>query len=130
MATKNQKQLELETLKKQLCVLDKKYRAMRDNIEQMEGDLQLPALKKKYEGKYFRYNNGYNAQDRWNLYSHCIEVKFFREFICNSFETDSNGKSEFKVGAKEFSTTLFQTPIAKRQYLAALKKFKAKLSKL
>jgi hypothetical protein len=130
MATKSQKQLELETLKKQLCILDKKYIAMRDNIDQMEADLQLPALKKKYEGKYFRYNNGYNAEDRWWLYSHCKEVKGLHAFVSDRFEIDSYGKCEFAYNAKECGISSFAIPITKREYYSALKKFKAKLNNL
>ena len=41
------------------------------------GDLQkakdLPPLKKKYEGKYFKYRNGAGT-DRWWVYSHVLEV--------------------------------------------------------
>ncbi len=41
------------------------------------GDLQkerdLPPLKKKYEGKYFKYRNG-DGTDHWWVYSHVLEV--------------------------------------------------------
>jgi lipoate-protein ligase A len=130
MATKSQKQLELATLKKQYAILQKKYIAMRDNIDQMESDIEPPQLKKKYEGKYFKYNNGYNAEDRWWLYSHCKVVKAVREYVSNRFETDSYGKCEFAHDMKEYGTTSFQIEISKREYNAALRKFKAKLNNL
>jgi hypothetical protein len=129
-ATKMQKQAELETLKKQALILQKKYKAMQDNINQIECDIELPALKKKYEGKYFKYKNSYSGGDNWWLYSKCVEVKATRVFIRNHFQTDTMGKCDFEVNSKEYSPSTFQVQITKKEYNAALKKFCNQANKL
>lgn len=120
---------ELAELEKMRQTLYEQRDSIEDRMEQLKSDKELPGLKKKYEGKYFKYNNGYNATDRWWLYVHVREVKTRGHFLVSRFETTCDGKSEFAT-MKEYSTSLMQVPITKAQYNAALKKFRQQLNKL
>lgn len=120
---------ELATLENQLRSIYQQRENLEERIEQLKSDKELPGLKKKYEGKYFRYNNGYNATDRWWLYVHVREVKARGHFLVSRFETTTDGKSEFGT-MMEYSTSLMQSPITKRQYEKALKNFRNQINKL
>lgn len=120
---------ELEELEHRLKILYEQRDSMMERIEQLKSDKELPGLKKKYEGKYFKFNNGYNSQERWWLYVHVREIKSRGHFLVSRFETTTDGKSEFGTQI-EYSTSLFQVPITKFQYAVALKKFRQQLNKL
>lgn len=62
-------------------------------------NIEFPKLKKKYEGKFFKYFNGYNSEDKWFLYFQVLEVTndSSRFLLVNSFQTDNNGKIEIEL---------------------------------
>jgi hypothetical protein len=124
------KKTELQELIEELQMLYLERMELEEQIEAIRDRDELPKLKRRFERKYFKYNNGYNSEDRWWLYSHCKEVKGLRNFIVDKFETDIRGESTFQLSAEEFSTTGFQKQITKREYNTALRKFKAKLNNL
>lgn len=102
-----------------------------DAISKLETEISLPDIKKRYEGKYFKYRNSYGPRSKgWWLYSFVIEVMGPDNFIVDSFETDEKGEAVFQHKKSEFSEHLFQQSIHKSVYNAALKKFKEALNKL
>lgn len=120
---------ELEKLEKELASVYQQRDDIQEKIGKVKSDKELPGLKKKYEGKYFRYNNGYNSTDRWWIYVHVRKVVARGHFEISRFETTTDGKSEFSTQT-EYSTSIMESPITKHQYLAALKHFRERLNKL
>lgn len=71
-----------------------------------------PKIKAKYEGKYFVYDNGYNAEARWPLYISIGVVNkedlyvSGEQVLCNlkgiSFQTDTYGEVSIKTKYKTY----------------------------
>jgi len=99
----------------------------RHKIDDIKENELLPELKKKYEGKYWKYDNCYNASDRWWLYSYCKEVKNTYSYSFVSFETTPNG-SEFKIN--DGGSHLCQIQITKAEYNRAAKSFLKQANKI
>jgi len=93
---------------------------IRHQIEEIKEKELLPDLKRKYEGKYWKYNNGYNNEERWWIYSYCIEVKGEHDFCVVTFESSPNG-CEFKTHDR--GSYLCQIQITKSEYTKAAKAF-------
>lgn len=55
--------------------LEMELAEIKEVIEQEIIKHHYPLIKKEFEGKYFKYNNGYNAEDRWSLYTKIVEIK-------------------------------------------------------
>lgn len=103
----------------------------KDRLQKMKDEALLPILKKKYGGKYWKYDNGVSKENRWWLYSHCRKVLGEYEGLFDSFESTTANDNE-NVFKHNFSSTfsLCQVKITKRQYEAALGRFTAKLQKI
>lgn len=108
----NIKQLEAQE-KKQL----KELIATRRTISQLKNAKTLPLLKKKYEGKYFKYRNSYGSDEEWWLYTYCIEVLANSSFKVISFQKTSLGKIE--IEEKEGSDYLFAHEITMVEFKQA-----------
>lgn len=101
---------------------EKILQKFRNELFEIEIKEDLPKLKKKYEGKYFKYKNCYSGGDpSWWLYSFCKEVKDKFTFIHDKFEvTPTDCQFQINVGGGEY---LFQTQITKREYYREVNKF-------
>lgn len=119
----------IKQLKRNLSELDKKRMSLINSIDEYNDRIQLPKLKKQYEGNFFIYDNGFNSTDRWTLYIHCKKCLDVNRMVCDRFETDTNGKCEFVVSSQEYYS-LCQTQINKEVYIQALRRFKNKFSTL
>jgi hypothetical protein len=103
---------------------EKEFRILRDKLERQQMLAELPELKRKYEGKYFVYDNGYNKEERWPVYVFCKKVvasNYYDKFIIDSFEI-SPKKCEFGIGISN-GDFLFQKEITKKKYETALEDF-------
>ncbi len=122
----------IETLKEQEQKLSTELRSVRDKIDKMKVSEQLPKLKKKYEGTYWKYKNSYscpeNPSDYWFLYKKVIQVKDLTWLKTLEFQTDKYGTLEIKENSS--SVELLQTKITKKEFDAAYKKAMNKLTKL
>lgn len=98
-------------------------------LEDIENSKILPSVKKKYEGTFWKYNNGYNLNQRWWMYVLCVRVKSVDSFVVNTFEVTPS-EFEFKLKDVTFGTHLFQTKITKSEYDSELKKFIKQAEKL
>lgn len=121
--------------KKTLTELKAEYKKKREivlaldrRIERLENEQKIPELKKKYEGKYFVYNNSCSPQQQWPMYVHCIRVVDFNFCICSTFETAPDSCA-FTVN-KRMHYHNCQRQISKKVYDAALRKFKRQLEKI
>lgn len=121
---------ELQQLKPILNKLNKQRVAVSDRIDELETQLALPDLKKKYKGKYFRYKNSYSSDKWWWLFIYISDVLTERVFVASSFQITVDGKCEFRVGEKMYYESMLENKITKSEYTAALKRFKAKLNQL
>ena len=79
--------MKLEALEKRYKELREEFFKVQNQIKKIQLGNILPELKSKYEGKFWKYENSTSENDKWWLYSHCLEV------------TDKNGdkKLETKV---------------------------------
>lgn len=119
---------DVKLLRQKLVSKEKEARKLRWAFEEAENKKLLPGLKKKYEGKYFKYDNGYNSNDRWWLYVHCKGVKSVNKFVVNNFQTTPHS-FEFKLNENSYEH-LCQVPITRAEYTRQLKKFLQKASTL
>lgn len=107
----------LQQLQEKEKKIHSQLRNVRDEIEEISNKIKLPVLRKKYEGKYFKYHNGTSNENCWPLYSHCKKVISVHFAIANQFETPTNSFHGFQFQInKETSYTLFETEITKEEY--------------
>lgn len=104
------KQLERLLIKNQ-----KERNALRDQLDDLQNKQLLPVLKKKFEGKYFKYRNSYSSDNRWYLYSYCKSALSTAEFLCETFECDPYGEWSFHTD-KKTGVFLFQEEISQKEY--------------
>ena len=119
--------IEVETKK-----VSERHRGIRKAQEEIEILRDLPARKRKYEGKYFTYSNSYGGStvaERWPIFSCVREAKTGGEFIADSFESRPDGAIEIKISARH-SEFMFQREITKWEYKRALTKLMKTLSGL
>lgn len=108
----------MPTIKQLERAIDKNYKdrsLLLDKLDNLKLKKLLPGLKKKYEGKYFKYNNGYSKKNRWWVYSYCREVVSEHEAIVDSFEFIPNDEWRFKVRSSE-GLHLFQQEITFKEF--------------
>lgn len=101
----------------------------RERLEQAEFKKLFPELKKKYEGKYFVYDNGYSYKDRWKMYVFCHEVTSTSSGIITSFQIITDCKNDFQV-KNTVPLSLCQKEISKKRYDTELNKFLKLVSRL
>lgn len=99
----------------------KEIRILSDEIDAIKEKRVIPKIRAKYEGKYWKYDNGYSLEERWPLYCFCLQVVSENEGLFDSFET---GPSHFQFKINEQSSFhLCETEITKKEYLKAANKF-------
>lgn len=104
-------------------------RRVRNDIEDIQLNTELPKLKKKYEGKYFKYDNGTSHTERWWLYVHVKKVLNGNgNMDAFHFQTTNDGRliAQRESYAGDF---LAQKAITKKEYDAAWAKFLKALDK-
>lgn len=116
----------LKSLKSQLAKEQKKVWALRDEIHEIEEAKKLPDLKKKLEGKFFKYMNNAGGEDKWPIYVFVKEVRKSGYFIGDSFEVSPISSNEFKVD-QEHNDFLCQTEITPIEYHDAMIDFESKV---
>lgn len=122
VTNKNKTMPTIRQLERDLRKNHRERHAINDQIETLRTKRELPALKRKLEGKYFKYQNSYNAGTSWNIYAYCHTVISPDRAIVDRFECDPRGKWEFKTYAKE-GLYLFQTEITQKEYEKASTEF-------
>lgn len=119
------KKTKLDTLKSDLVKVEKTYRSLQNAVEKEETRLKLPALKKQYEGKFWKYENSFGGDsEKWWYYSFCKKVINEREAIADCFQTTPY-ENEFHLNNKEYFY-LFGIEITREEYLTALTEFLSK----
>ena len=76
--------------------LQLQLRKIQWKLQDINANEYLPKLKRKFEGKYFKYRNSYSCpegeKDRWWLYIRVDKVKCEYNFECLTFQIDKDGK--------------------------------------
>lgn len=91
-----------------------------------------PIIKSKYEGKFFKYNNGYNNDERWWMYTKIEDIKpddvydtggngVTSHFSGYSFQTDNRGQITIEREKKGYVHHVGEK-ISKREFIAAWNK--------
>jgi hypothetical protein len=109
----------IDQLKQEADDLRAKVRKIHETIDKIMSDEALPDLKKKYEGKYFKYRNSCSGDPKWWLYSKCEKVVFRNLFEGFWFQIDYAGRVEIKNNVFEFH---FQKEITKKEFMTAYNK--------
>jgi hypothetical protein len=98
-----------------------KSRELREKISALILQKELPKLRKKYEGKFWKYQNSCSGDQKWWLYSYCRKVEDEREAVFDTFESTPYTR-EFKSKDRGFFH-LCEKEISKEEYLSELKNF-------
>ena len=121
--------IEVEKLRELELKKISELRKIQNKLRDAEERIELPELKKKFEGKYFKYRNSYGGDSSWWLFAYCKEVKGVYHYVCDTFESFDD-KNEFKLNDVSSGQHLFQQQIPKSAYNHALKMFLKKASQL
>ena len=113
-------ELTIEQLKakkiKQLTALNKTKWA----IKELEEAEIIPALKAKYEGRYFTCKNSYDAERKWDVYIHVLEVNSANTFKGVIIQTDTDCKTTIEVTDDNYFHML--------EYFSSKAKFEAQVN--
>ncbi len=117
----------LEELELQLENNSKERHELQNEIDDIKLRRSKPELINKYENKFWKYENNYgmDSDERWYLYSYCIEVEDGRGGLFNSFES-SPRENKFKVSTHQYYH-LCQIKISQEEYYKAFDEFKKRL---
>jgi hypothetical protein len=88
----------LTELKLQFEQKRKEARDLGNLILELEEKQELPLLKEQFEGKYFKFENSYGSEEKWNGYYFIKSISGRNEIDAIKFETDINGKTYIKNG--------------------------------
>lgn len=126
MKGKSLEELEIDKNK-----LQARVRLIDNSIEVIHQQKTIPELRKKYEGKYWRYRNCVSDNNSWWLYSYCRKVTDVYTAIFDRFEATTANDNECVFRFNESGGFhLCQKEITKSEYMKALNNLKAKLEKL
>lgn len=114
----------LKQLKSDFKKAKTKYLNLRNELDKRSDEANIPGLKAKYEGKFFRYENSSGSENSWPIFSYCKKVTSQRMAIADNFETTPN-QNEFKIN-EEVYHHLFVTEITREEYNTALLDFTSK----
>jgi len=118
----------LEKLEAELLENRKKGFEIRNKIDELKTNEVLPKIKEKYEGRFWKYENMTSSEEKWWLYSFCIEVENERGGLFNSFEiTPYESKCNIKTN-QYFH--LCQIEITREDYMKALELFNIEVKAL
>lgn len=115
--------------KKKLAQLENYQNELRIDLQGVQADIEdlklsyeLPKLRKKIEGKYFRYINSYSSSEvSWYLYMKVLSVADDGRLNVLSFETDCYDKMELKIDTVYYSKEILKRMISKSVFKKAYK---------
>ena len=118
----------IEKLQDELGLLQQKCRQIRDELSEINLKKELPKLKRKYEGKFWKYENSTGADEKWWLYSYCRKVEDERGGNFDQFEVKPYN-CEFTINDHGYFH-LCQIEITKEEYLEAVEQFRQNVDAL
>lgn len=113
-------------LKKTEKTLRASLNQIRDRIEALEDIKALPGLRKKYEGRFFKYTNSTGSGSKWPLYTFCKKVTGRNTAFVDSFETTPY-ENKFKTDTEEYFH-LFEKEVSQKEYDDALTDFYSRVA--
>lgn len=111
----------IRQLEAQLKRSAREHGDLRRMLKELRDKKELPGLKRKYEGKYFKYRN-YHSESEWDIYLYCHVVNTTDEAIVEMFECDPHGTWLFATERKT-DLSLLQTEITETEYDDAARAF-------
>ncbi len=109
----------LKQLRKEETVLQQQLVNLRDLIQDLESDQELPKLKKQYLGKYFKFRNR-SGEDSWWLYIHVLDIQDKWRFQGYCFEVRDDGEIVFSPNGEVHA--LLQKQITCEEFESAYNK--------
>ena len=112
-------------IEKEISELRSKIGRLNNEAEALEIKGVLPRLRKKFEGKCFKFHNSYGGDSvNWWLYVRITEVT--TGDYCKAIKAEISSRGEFKLVKTEYNTLrMFKefsdyTPISISEYRAAI----------
>lgn len=120
---------ELESLKAEIEKIDKTRRGIKDRINALEDKVWEPFFRKKYVGKYFKFNNSVSSVTKpfW-IYFHVTGIDGV-QLLVNKFGESPFGGHSFNIQYSVVESTL-EKKITKREWDRELNKFLGNVKKL
>jgi hypothetical protein len=131
MDSKKTNQTTMKTLPKLKLQLEESQNMasqIRQQIAAIELKYRLPELKKKYEGRFWKYKKSRGVNTVSWLYSYCREVIDDDTANFDQFEM-AEPHHGFKINDIDYFT-ICEIEISKREYLKAFKQFQLKVTEL
>lgn len=118
----------LDSLKKKRAALRTDLDNVINDIDKIELENALPDLKRKYEGKYFVFQDSYSGGNKWNMYIYCKKITGINHFTGIFFQIMpgyENNSSEILINVEKshFISSFLRNPISKKTFIRELKKF-------
>lgn len=125
-------QKQTETTKKtELEILEASFYKEREKMQKKMLREQLPALRKKYEGKCFKFRDSYGSGEEWWLYYRVLKVRDLRYCACVSFQSTSLSVLEVnKNNILPLGMLDDAIPITRHEYNTALRSFYKKIQNI
>ena len=119
-------------LEQQLQDANNLVQTLRRKVEDERDERDIPVLREKYEGKYFKYKNSYgvgSGNEYWFIYSYCHEIKSTYRGVFSTFEIIPNEGCKISI-KQDQCYFLCQTEIPKDEYDVELAKLTNQIQKL
>lgn len=124
----------LENLKKQFEKKEGELQKIVSEMKEVETKKELPKLKERYMGKFFRFKNGKvdhsgkKTGNEWYMYVHCKDVI---DMYSGKFDVFQETQSQIVIEKDvKKSLSLCQANISSAEFYKELDKVKAKIDKL
>ena len=104
-------------LDKQIKNYRSKISKLVDRKDKLIREEKLPSLIKKYEGKYFKYKNGYNSTERWDIFIYCVKVVDLDRLEIIKIEKTCRGKVEIEHDEFAHQFYVEEEEITREQFL-------------
>jgi len=114
----------MENLKKLEAELKENFKKgfeIRNKIDKLKTSEVLPKIKEQYEGRFWKFENSTGSENKWWLYSFCIEAKDENGGLFNLFETNPY-ESKFNIKIYQYYH-LCQIEITREEFIKALELF-------
>jgi hypothetical protein len=105
----------VKSLERLLSKNQKERNVLRDQLDELQQQKVLPTLKRKFEGKFFSYDNGFNDKERWLIYCYCHEITSTSWAVVDHFQFVPGEGWRFSIRSQE-AHHLLQTEITSIAY--------------
>lgn len=122
----------LKVLREKQKVLNEQFSDVNREIQKIEDEKNLPSIKEKYEGKYFKMSSGCDFEV-WPIYFFCKKVKNNKVGVFDAFQIanyyENMKRYQFEENVQWHLQNIYNE-ITQEEYEAELVIFKNKLCNL